>query len=138
MAIDRQAVIDRVSDFTGVDPDALSIGLDSVLEAEGTEAEEALEELAERVFPTGEGLNRAEARKAIVEEANYLVRQTNKRRRRTYLAKQEVWLTKPKGEPPVSPILNPGLTMKQVDQAVFMLRQRGGYAQLLAAAGFRA
>ena len=122
------------------------------LEPELLGAPEPVESTVEYVIPTGEGLTPKEARNALLEAVNAPIKGRNEatlRRYRTEMAEYRQAVVhnanlKEGDEPVVVPkfptvgYIQKTLNSRQIQQAVFIARQRGGYGSLLEAAGYRA
>lgn len=92
--------------------------------------EEEVESILDEYFPdvdeanpTGEGLSKRDAQKLLIEEMNTRIRVRN-----------IINVRKTRGYTPLIPPLK---GLRQLNQAVFMARQRGDYRELLINAGFR-
>jgi hypothetical protein len=124
---DRKDVVINMGEIKSLDPD----------EIEETEDEEDLP----RPIPTGEGLGKQEARTLLIQEMNLLIQKTNNTNRIRYKKRlDEYWEKKTKGLKaglfPRDPFYYSTYTARHINQAVYMARHRGGYEQLLAAAGY--
>ncbi len=87
--------------------------------------------------PTGAGLNKRQAQLLLIEEMNKLIQTSNKLRLTVFRNQEQAWL-EVGGIRPNPAIIAPGFNgRKHLSQAVFMARQRGGYKELLKAAGFK-
>lgn len=136
----RDAVI-NLSNITSLDPDTIEAALDEVAQAEGEESvAEGLIKFAPHVIPSAEGLSKKEAKRVLIDEMNYITRQINNRNRNRYKKRlEEYWEKKQAGEKagliPQDPFYYKTLSARHIDQVINMARQRGGYEELLKAAG---
>jgi hypothetical protein len=73
--------------------------------------------------PTGEGLTKREAQKLLIEEMNTRIQVRN-----------IINVRRTRGH---TPLVAPFKGLKQLNQAVFMARQRGDYKELIQNAGFK-
>jgi hypothetical protein len=115
----KQAVVEYMAGAFKLDVDEIESNLDKLLlEHPDEEASGLIRELSEKVLPKYAHMGRRDAQKALIEQMNTLIKVSNIRRleRRLPLSKT--------------------FTMRHLDSAVFMARQRGGYGELLMAAGF--
>jgi hypothetical protein len=133
-------VVIDLAKMTSLDPDTIDKAISEVAETEGQESvDEALEELA--TIPTGEGLTKKEAKRALIDEMNKLIQRKNVIALRTYNRKRDAWWEKKRkgekaGVEPRSPFVINTFAARHIDQVVCMARRRGGYEKLLEAAGY--
>jgi hypothetical protein len=125
-------VVIDLAKMTSLDPDTIDKAISEVAETEGQESvDEALEELA--TIPTGEGLTKKEAKRALIDEMNKLIQRKNVIALRTYNRKRK---GEKAGVEPRSPFVINTFAARHIDQVVCMARRRGGYEKLLEAAGY--
>lgn len=92
----------------------------------------------EPVLPKYFGLTKKEAQVLLVEEMNKIKRAKNQVQFQINRLMWEAYHKGVKGDRPKDPVYRGTFTMKNLQRAVFMARQIGGYDDLLVIAGYRA
>lgn len=88
--------------------------------------------------PTGAGLSKRECKKLLVQEMNKLIQKSNgSRLRRSQVELELVAQGMRKRKPFPLYLISPFSGLRNINEVVFMARQRGGYEELLENAGFR-
>lgn len=80
-------------------------------------------------------MTKKEARQELIDQMNKIVYEKNKNALNNYRRQRKLWLNG-RAVQPAEPWLLKEYSHRRLDQAVFTARQKGGYQELLEAAGF--
>jgi hypothetical protein len=112
--MNNDVLVEQYVELSGKDREQAQLDIDAVLADYFADVDDS--------NPTGEGLTKREAQHLLIKEMNARIQNSNIKRVR-----------KTGGRTPLAPAFS---GIRQINQAVFMARQRGDYKELLKVAGY--